>query len=676
MEFVFGLKNVIYIAIFMIAMGFLTKNMVKIIGWLKLAKPEDRSGNIARRISQTIGIAFLQKKILREPAGGLLHIGIFWGFCILLFSASNSVFAGFGIEHFWAFLGPVYPAVTFLTDVFCVLIIAAIGFSFLRRMVFKVERLQIDDKSEKVDALIVLSAILVIVTGLLFENAAAIAGGSIPENTYHPVATLLSEMINPASAHGIHEVAYWVHALTILAFMNYLPYSKHFHVYSSIPNVYLSDGMPKSLKRIDFEDESIEQFGVSDIGDYSRKTILDSLTCTHCGRCTDVCPANITGKPLDPRDIMVQIRERTMDIMPLKAQAAKSENPEEYQFSEEEQAVLDKMYIGEDYQRAGDLWNCTGCGACMAECPVMNEHVPAIVEMRRSKVMMEADFPEELQDIFTNLENNGAPWQFSQAERADWAEGLEVPTAAEKEEFDTLYWVGCAGSFDDRAKKVSKAFVKILKAAGTDFAILGTEETCNGDVARRTGNEYLADMLVNQNIETMKPYKFKRIVTTCPHCYNTLKNEYPDFGAKYEVIHHSELIDDFIKSGKIKLGKADYTSVVYHDSCYLGRYNDIYRQPRNVVEAAINGNLGEPKRTKSKGFCCGAGAGQMFMEETEGKRVNTERTEQLTENGAKCVALNCPFCLTMIEDGLKDINKEEEVQVRDIAEIIADAMKD
>jgi Fe-S oxidoreductase len=674
MHFEFGISNVIYIAIFLLSIGFLAKNLGKITGWLKLAKKEDRSGNVGQRISQTIGVAFFQKKILREPAGGFLHVGIFWGFCMLLFSASNSVFAGFGLHHFWSFLGPIYPVVTVLTDIFCVLIFVAIIFSFLRRAVFKVERLQNDDKSEKVDAFTVLAAILVIVTGLLFENASAIAGGTIPSNAVHPVAAWLANMINPESAGTIHAIAYWIHSLTILAFMNYLPYSKHFHVYSSIPNVYLSNGMPKTLSRIDFEDESIEQYGVTDVNDFTWKTLLDSMTCTHCGRCTSVCPANITGKPLDPREIMVQIRERMMDKMPLMAEAAKSENPEEYEFTEAQQEIMDKPFISDDYQHAGDLWNCTGCGACMAECPVMNEHVPAIVEMRRSKVMMEAEFPEELQDIFTNLENNGAPWQFSQMERADWAEGLEVPVAAQKEEFDTLYWVGCAGSFDDRAKKVSRSFVKILNAAGVDFAILGTEETCNGDVARRSGNEYLADMLVQQNIETMKQYKFKRIVVTCPHCYNTLKNEYPQFGAKYEVIHHSELIDGFIKSGKIKLNKTDYDKVVYHDSCYLGRYNEIYDAPRNVVNAANKTKVTEPDRTKSKGFCCGAGAGQMFMEETEGKRVNTERTEQLVKDGANCISLNCPFCLTMMEDGLKDINKEEQVVVKDIAEIVAEAM--
>ena len=670
MTFEFHYYNAIYIAIFIFAIVFLSKNLLKILSWLKLAKKEDRFDNIGKRIANTVGIAFFQKKILREARGGLVHVAIFWGFLTLLFGASNSVFTGFGLKNFWSILGPAYPIVTVIVDGACVLIVFAVLLAFVRRFVIKVERLQVDDKSEKLDATIVLSAILVIVVGLLFENASAIALKIVSANTSYPVSSIIASWINPESAGMIHGIAFWVHSCAILAFMNYLPYSKHFHVYSSIPNVFFSNGFPKTLARIDFEDESIEQYGVADVNHYTWKNLCDSLTCTHCGRCTAVCPANITGKPLDPREIMVKMRERMLDKMPLVVEANKSENPDEYEFSEAKQAINDKTYIGE-YQQANELWNCTSCGACMAECPVTNEHVPAIIDMRRNQVMMESEFPHELQDAFSNLENNGAPWQFSPTERADWAEGLEVPTAAEKTEFDTLYWVGCAGSFDDRAKKISRSFVKILKAANIDFAILGTEETCNGDLARRAGNEYLADMLIQQNIETMKQYKFKRIVTTCPHCFNTIKNEYPTFGVNYEVVHHSELIDSLIKSGTIKVNKAEFNKITYHDSCYLGRYNNIYDAPRNVINAAGKNKVVEPTNTKSKAFCCGAGGGQMFMEETEGKRINIERTEQLTEKSPDCIALNCPFCLTMIEDGLKDLEKEN-IPVKDIAEIIAD----
>jgi len=664
----FGLKNIIYIVIFLFAIGLLSFNLKRLVSYLKLGKPENRSSNLGSRINRMIGIAFFQKKILREASGGFIHIAIFWGFIILLFSASQSVFTGFGLPNIWNYLGIIYSFITLLTDIFAVAIIGAILFAFIRRYVIKVNRLQIDDPHEKIDALIVLTSIFLIVTGLLFENAGAIVAKEDASNAYRPISYLLSTLISIDSASIVSTIGYWVHSLMILSFMNYLPYSKHFHVYSSVPNVFLSNGFPNKLESINFEDEKIEQYGVTDVQDFSWKTLLDSLTCTHCGRCTVVCPANITGKPLDPRDIMVNIRARMLDKMPLILERNKSTDPEAYEFREEKQQVFDKPYVG-DYQNEEALWNCTSCGACMQECPVMNEHVPAIVEMRRSKVMMESEFPQELQAVFSNLENNGAPWQFSPSERADWTDGYDVPIASNKLEFDTLYWVGCAGSFDDRAKKVSQAFITLLNKAEIDYAILGIEESCNGDIARRAGNEYLADMLIKQNIEVLNQYKFKRIITTCPHCYNTFKNEYPEFGAKYEVIHHSELLIDLINTGKLKVHSDKEIKVAYHDSCYLGRYNSIYNAPRQVIKSIDNVSIVEPKANKDKGFCCGAGGGQMFMEETIGKRVNIERTEQLIEKSCDVIGINCPFCLTMIEDGLKTKDIEN-IKVKDIAEII------
>jgi Fe-S oxidoreductase len=312
----------------------------------------------------------------------------------------------------------------------------------------------------------------------------------------------------------------------------------------------------------------------------------------------------------------------------------------------------------------------------MQECPVNIEHVPAIVDMRRSLVMMDADFPAELQTTFGNMENNGSPWAFSQAERADWAEGTGIKTAAENPEFDILFWVGCAGSFDDRAKKVSLAFAELMQKAGVNFAILGTEEQCNGDVARRGGNEYLADMMVKANIETLSQYNVKKIVATCPHCFNTFKNEYPIFGANYEVIHHTQYIMQLIKEGKLSLkdNSAAVESLTYHDSCYMGRYNNVYDEPRNSLLHVPGMKIKEVERSKDRGLCCGAGGGQMFMEENQGKRVNIERTEELLSTGAKTIAVNCPFCMTMISDGVK-AKDAEDVKVKDVSEIILEAVK-
>lgn len=670
----FGIKNIIFLVIFVAAFAFLIKNSLKLISYLKLAKPENRFDNIGKRIKQMFVVAIFQTKILRDKNAGMIHAGIFWGFLILLFSAANSIFVGFGIHHPFNFLGPVYSLITILTDLFIFLIYFAVVFALLRRYVFKVKRLQVE--GEKVEAALILFTIFFIVTGLLFENASAIAMYSDAGWAVRPFANIVSFIIPVSAAPVIYEIAFWLHIVLIFAFMNYLPYSKHLHVLTSVPNVFLSNpDKTNRLDPIDFEDESVESYGASDIEDFKWKTLLDGYTCTHCGRCTSVCPANITGKVLDPREIIVQNRERTMDKMPilLKQHEASEGNAE---LTEEEQAILDKTFLG-DYQSREALWQCTTCGACMQECPVNIEHVPAIVEMRRSLALMEADFSPELQTTFGNLETNATPWAFSAAERADWTEGLDIPQAAEKEEFEVLFWVGCAGSFDDRAIETSKAFSKLMKSAGVDFAILGVEEQCNGDVARRTGNEYLADMLVKANIETMGQYKFKKVVTACPHCFNTIKNDYPMFGGNYEVIHHTQFIMDLIKKGKLNIEKHDemINSLTYHDSCYMGRYNGVYDEPRETLKSVPGLEVKEVKRSKDKGLCCGAGGGQMFMEETQGKRVNIERTEELLETGAKTIAVNCPFCMTMITDGVKSKDIED-VKVKDISEIIAENIKE
>ena len=663
----FGTSNIIFIAIFLLALSYFIYNVQTLISYLKLAKPENRTNRIWERIKQTITVAFLQSKILRERDAGIIHAGIFWGFLILLFSAANSVFTGFGINHLFNYLGPIFSIITILTDIFCVAIIVAVIWALIRRFITKVKRLQVE--GEKLEAALILITIFFIVSALLIENASLIALDGDASWAIRPIAGLISVTIPYNSASIIHDTAYWVHILLILAFMNYLPFSKHLHVLTSVPNVFLSNiGPVNKLSNINFEDETNEKYGVSDVEDFKWKTLLDGYTCTHCGRCTSVCPANITGKILDPREIIIQIRERTMDKMPI---LLKTKENEHYTPTEEEQDILDKPFLGE-YESIEALWQCTTCGACMQECPVNIEHVPAIVEMRRSLVMMEANFPELLQNTFGNLETNSTPWAFPSSERADWAEGLGINTAAELQEFDVLFWVGCAGSFDDRAKKVSVAFSRIMQKAGVNFAILGTEEQCNGDVARRTGNEYLADMMIKANIETLNQYKFKKVVATCPHCFNTFKNDYPTFGANYEVVHHTQFIMELLKDGKLTLkDDKDYIeSLTYHDSCYIGRYNNIYDEPRKTLLSVPGLEIKEVKRSKDKGLCCGAGGGQMFLEETAGKRVNIERTEELLSTGTRTIAVNCPFCMTMISDGVKA--KEADVKVKDISEIILD----
>lgn len=680
------LRGIIFTIIFLAAIGLLVKNLLRIYSYFKVAQPEDRFSNAADRIKNTFKIAFAQSKIFRDKAAGPLHAGIFWGFLVLLFSASEAVIQGVICPEFsWAFLGPVYTAITFSTDIFCAIIIIAILFSFYRRYIAKVPRLQ-GDADEMKDAAIVLGSIFTIVTSLLLNNAALNAVPFIHhEWAFQPISKIIGGLLPIDSLTSIFEITWWVHILAIFGFMNYLPYSKHFHVFSSIPNVYFSNiGPTNKLAKIDFEQEGVEKFGVVDIEDLSWKSLHDSYSCTHCGRCTSVCPANTTGKELSPREVMVQIRHRTHEKAPILVRTkamqelAARNNAEapEITYTEAEQEIMNKKFVGE-YESVEALWQCTTCGACMQECPIAIEHVPAIVGMRRSLVMMDADFPALLQNAFSNLENNFSPWAFSPYERADWAEGTGVQTVEQNPDFDVLFWVGCAGSFDDRAKKISVAFSKLMQKAGINFAILGSEEKCNGDVARRAGNEYLADMLIKMNIETLNQYNVKKIVTTCPHCFNTFKNEYPMFGMNVEVIHHTDFLNQLIKSGKLKLNKkAEKINFTYHDSCYLGRYNEIYESPREILKSVPGAGLTETRRHEDRGFCCGAGGAQMFLEETVGKRVNIERTEELLETGANTIALNCPFCMTMITDGIKAKEKEETINVKDISEILLDYIEE
>lgn len=670
------LQNYIFIGVLLAAFGFLAVSVNRLIGYLKVAKPADRLDHLAERIRTTLVVGFGQSKILRDKAAGPIHAMIFWGFLILLFSAAEMILEGLHEGWSFNFLGPIYSAITTLTDIFCVLIILGTMMALWRRYISRVKRLQVE--GEKIEAGMILLTIFFIVTALFIQNGLReYATGSDFSWAVRPLSGLkgqvLHGMFGDEAVSVIFTVAWWTHAVLILAFMNYLPFSKHLHVLTSIPNVFLGPIAPSNaMEPIDFEEEGAEKFGVVDIEDFTWKTLLDGYTCTHCGRCTSVCPANQTGKVLDPRAVIVAIHDRTFDKAPL---IQKKEAGQE--LTEEEQAIWDKKLIG-DYVSPDALWACTTCGACMQECPVNIEHVPAIVGMRRSMVMMESQFNEEsalLPDIYGNMETNAVPWGgFAQADRANWAEGLGVKTAAEDAEMEILFWVGCAGSYDDRAKKISRSFAELMQIAGVNFRILGTEENCTGDVARRTGNEYLADMLTKTNIETFNRYNVQKIVTTCPHCFNTLANEYPEFGYKAEVIHHTQFIKELIDSGRLKIDreKASKSAVTYHDSCYLGRYNDEYEAPRAAIESIPGLNIIEADRSKDRGLCCGAGGGRMFMEEVVGDRVNVVRTNELLETGAETIAVNCPFCTTMITDGVKAADKAETVQVKDISEILRD----
>jgi len=479
--------------------------------------------------------------------------------------------------------------------------------------------------------------------------------------------------LGESAAHAIGRASWWIHALGLLFFANYLPYSKHLHVLTSLLNTWFSNtsgpGRKGAMRPMDLEAEDAEQFGAADIEHLSWKNLLDGYSCTECGRCTAACPANLTGKALSPRMIVVKTRARLTE----KAQVLDAVGGGTA--TAEQQAVLDKRLV-DDWITEQELWACTSCRACVEECPVSIDQLDVINELRRNLVLMESRFPEEAQGALTSLERNGSPWAFSPADRETWAEGMDIPTMAELhargERPDILFWVGCMGSFDDRARKITVAFARILQAADVRFAILGQEETCHGDPARRMGNEYLYQMLAKGVIETLDGYQVKTIVTFCPHCFHQMGKEFPDLGGHYEVIHHTEYIERLLAAGRVPLDTehGQRLKVAYHDSCYLGRYNDIYDAPRTTLRKALPVvQLVEPPRTKSRGLCCGAGGGRMWMEETEGKRVNVERTEELLATGADQIAVACPFCMTMMTDGVTATGKE--VPVVDIAEVVA-----
>jgi len=657
-------KNIIFVLVFACAFGLLAYNVRRLISYLKIGHKENRFDSPGTRIKNVLIIAFGQSKLLRDPIAGFIHFLIFWGFVLFLGAVLESIIQGFYTPFTLEFLGPVYSLITLIQDFFGLFVIAAVLWALYRRYVVRVPRLEVG-KAGKLDATVILLLIVLVVISMFGQNITSIADRGFHSGEYEirPVSTALANIFyssGSGSSEFLYEFFWWMHIIVVFSFMNFLPYSKHLHVLTSIPNVYFADLPEKRnvIKPLNLEDENAESFGVADIEQLTWKQMFDGYTCTECGRCTAACPASNTGKVLSPRKIIVDIRKRTMEKAPVLI--SKSEDP----------AILDKHLV-HDYITPQELWDCTTCMACVQECPVMIEHVDSIIDMRRNLVLTESDFPAELNPVFKSLETNFTPWAFNAQDRANWAEGMDIKTMAEDPNGEYLFWVGCAGSFDSRYQKVTKAFAFLMQKANIDFRILGTEEKCNGDTARRLGNEYLAQMLMQENVETLNNYGVKKIVTACPHCYNSLKKEYKQFGGNFEVYHHSELIRDMVNSGKFKMKANDSSKkMTYHDSCYLGRYNTIYDSPRDPLMKIEGIDLVEMERSKDRGFCCGAGGGRMFLEENEGTRINVERTREALETKAEVIASACPFCMTMLNDGVKSFDKSDDVQVKDIAEIV------
>jgi Fe-S oxidoreductase len=608
--------------------------------------PEPRFDRIGLRIRKTFEYAFLQKRMFRDLYAGIFHIFLFTGFLVLTVRTIALVVEGL-VPGFVLLPGRAGDLYTLFKDVFEVLVLVGVTMAVVRRVFARPKRLDLT-----FDAWIILFLIGLLIAADLVSEGAKVALAPELGSAWAPAVAVVAGLfagMAPALLRALYAGGWWVHLVDIFFFGNYLPYSKHFHILTAIPNVFLMKLEP--MGRLGTPDlENSEHFGVSRVEHLAWKSALDGYTCTECGRCRVVCPTALTDKPLDPKVFIGQLRDAVYEATPRVLAAATGRGSGD---AGESRKDLIGGWISED-----TIWACTTCGYCTSACPVfIIPAVDKIIEMRRHLVLEKTEFPKEMQTAFRGMETNGNPWGISAASRADWAKDLPVVTMAEAGErpVEVLFWVGCAGSYEDRAKRVSRSLVEILNAAGVSFSILGTEETCNGDSARRMGNEYLFQMLAQQNIETLNGYGVKKIVTNCPHCFNCLKNEYAPLGGKYEVMHGSELVSRLIAEGRVRMETPIARTISFHDPCYLGRYNGVYDAPRQILESIPGLTLKELPRSRERGLCCGAGGGRMWMEEKLGSRINQARMKEIAEAGTDSVGVSCPFCMVMIGNAKDEI---------------------
>jgi Fe-S oxidoreductase/nitrate reductase gamma subunit len=628
-------------------------------------RAENRFDRVPLRLWKTVEYAFLQFRMFRDPYAGIFHIFLFSGFVVLAVRTVALVIEGLA-RRFEVLPGNLGHSYNALKDIFEALVFLGVAMAVYRRIFARPKRLDLS-----FDAWLILFLIDLLIVADLLADSARIALDPSRGGWWSPVTGSIAQLLvsSPAAALvSLFTACWWIHLIDIFFFGNYLPYSKHFHILVSVPNIFLQKLEPMGrLASVDLENS--ESFGASRLEQFTWKQLLDGYTCTECGRCREVCPTALTGKPLDPKVFIGTFRDAFYADTPRLLARATGRNGNGA--PEEPSHPLIGGWISED-----TLWACTTCGFCTTACPVfIIPAVDKIVEMRRHLVLDRAEFPKEMQTAFRGMETNGNPWGIAAASRAEWAKELPVVTMAEAQgsEVEYLFWVGCAGSYEERAKRVSKALVEILHQAGVKFAILGTEETCNGDSARRMGNEYLFQTLAQQNIETLNGYGVKKIVTNCPHCLNCLKNEYATFGGSYEVIHGTELVARLIAEGRIRMEREVADSITFHDPCYLGRYNGVYDAPREILHAIPGLKLKELERSREKGLCCGAGGGRMWMEEKLGSRINQTRMKEIAAAGTGRVGVSCPFCMVMIGNAKEEIGAS--TRPFDVLELAREAMK-
>jgi Fe-S oxidoreductase/nitrate reductase gamma subunit len=665
-----GLSGRVWLAlVLLLALGLFAYILAKRVQIVLAAKrPEDHFGEWGKRIAHTLAYFLGQKGLLREPLPGLMHALIFWGFLIYAVRTITLFASGFDPR----LNIPVNPLgnVYFVTkDTFALLVSLGCFYWLYERLIKKLPRLTPSGKAIFILGLI----LLLMVTDLLIDGSLIAYEGENPRGAwaYASQATawaLTGLGLSPGALQALYYASWWVHVLAILVFLNYLPLGKHFHVITAIFNVFFYKTRPQGhMKRLDVEGafERDEVLGLQTIRELSWKDVLDLFSCTECGRCQAVCPAHNSGKILSPKEIILELRDHAYREIPV---LGKPKEPQD---------VVPLSVKPEE------IWACTTCMACVEACPLNINQLDKILEMRRNEVMMKDQYPEFFVEVFKGLDGRGNPWNLTPDQRLEWTRGLEAPAPTLSElqaqganpvgdHIDYLFWVGCAVAFEPRNQRAARALMRVLHEAGVKVAILGEEESCTGDPARRIGHEYIFQIQAERNVETLNRYGVRRILTMCPHCYNTFKHEYPDFGGHYEVVHHTQLIDDLVRQGKLKLTNELRRRIVYHDSCYLGRYNGVYDPQRRAIDAIPGAERAEIQRSRSKGMCCGAGGGLMWVEEEPGKRVNERRVDQLLEAKPDVIATSCPFCMIMMEDAVK--SRDVDVESKDVAELIAEAL--
>ncbi len=632
----------------------------------QIGRPANRFDNPKERLAGLFRQTGLHEKLLKRYRGaGLYHFAFYWGFFFLLmgtFVVFLQEDLHIPIMHGWFYL--IFQSLTL--NIFGLLFTIAIAAAMINRYILRPARL----KPGKADDAIILALLFtILVTGFIIQGA-RIQLTHDPWAAWSPVGNVVGQALagifSTPQLFGFHRFIWWFHLAIVFGFIGWLPYSKLLHIATSPANIYLRNLEPRGkFPSIDFD--TAEDLGVSKLPQFTWKDLLDLDACTECGRCEVNCPATLTDKPLSPKKLILDLREDLHKLDPFRLPLSSGT------VDEATKTTLDAPVIGPIIKEE-TLWSCTTCSACMEQCPVMIEQVPKIVQMRQHLVMEQAEFPDDLQAMIRSLEARSHPYPGNSASRVEWMSGMEIPVLGEKSDaqYEVLLWVGCAGALNERNRSVTRALAELLTRAGVKFAVLGREEKCTGDPAKRIGHEMLFQQLAMQNIATLDGYGVKKVLTACPHCFNTIRNEYPQLGGNYEVLHHTEFLQQLIAQGRLKSKSGSLDSVTFHDPCYLGRYNQVYDAPRNVLDSIPGGNVVEVENwNKRNALCCGGGGGFAFMEEKSGTRMNANRSRQLLETGAKTVAVGCPFCMMMIDDGVKTVKSEDrEVEVLDIAEVL------